>query len=42
MGKMDFGLGLNCGAAPFFLEPVDVKSLGLGAICNFSKVMGLP
>ena len=26
----------------FILEPEDVKSLGLGAICNFSKVTGLP
>jgi len=26
----------------FFLEPEDIRSLGLGAIWNFSKVMGLP
>jgi len=26
----------------FFLEPEDIRSLGLGAIWNFSKVTGLP
>jgi len=26
----------------FFLDPEDIKSLGLGAIWNFSKVTGLP
>jgi len=26
----------------FFLEPQDIKSLGLGANWDFSKVMGLP
>jgi len=26
----------------FLLEPEDIKSLGLGAIWNFSKVTGLP
>ena len=26
----------------FFLEPEDIKSLGLGAIRNLSKVSGLP
>ena len=26
----------------FSLEPEDIKSLGLGATWNFSKVMGLP
>jgi hypothetical protein len=26
----------------FFLEPVDIKSLGLGAIWSFSKAAGLP
>jgi hypothetical protein len=26
----------------FFLEPVDIKSIALGAIWNFSKVIGLP
>jgi len=26
----------------FFLEPEDIKSLGLGAIWNYSKVVGLP
>jgi len=26
----------------FFLEPDDIKSIGLGAIWNFSKVTGLP
>jgi hypothetical protein len=26
----------------FFLEPEDIKSIGLGAIWNFGKVTGLP
>jgi hypothetical protein len=26
----------------FFLEPEDIKSINLGAVCNFSKVTGLP
>ena len=26
----------------FFLEPVDIRSIGLGAIWNFSKATGLP
>ena len=26
----------------FFLELEDFKSLGLGAICNYSKATGLP
>jgi len=26
----------------FFLEPEDIRSLGLGAIWNYSKVTGLP
>ena len=26
----------------FFLEPDDIKSLGLGAIWKYSRVMGLP
>ena len=26
----------------FFLEPEDIKNLGLGAIWNFIKVMGVP
>jgi len=26
----------------FFLEPGDIRCLGLGAICNYSKVAGLP
>ena len=26
----------------FFLEPEDIRSLGLGAIWNFSKATGLP
>jgi hypothetical protein len=26
----------------FFLEPGDIKSIGLGAICGFSKSTGLP
>jgi len=26
----------------FFLEPVDIKSISLGAIWNFSKATGLP
>jgi len=26
----------------FFLEPEDIKSLGLGAIWNYRKVVGLP
>jgi hypothetical protein len=25
----------------FFLEPEDIKSLGLGAICSFAKAAGL-
>jgi len=26
----------------FFLEPEDIRGLGLGAIWNYSKVTGLP
>jgi hypothetical protein len=26
----------------FFLEPGDIKSMGLGAICGFGKATGLP
>jgi hypothetical protein len=26
--------------APFFLEPGDIKSIGLGAICDFGKATG--
>jgi hypothetical protein len=26
----------------FFLEPEDIRSVSLGAICNFSKATGLP
>jgi len=26
----------------FFLEPKDIRSLGLGAIWNYSRVVGLP
>ena len=26
----------------FFLEPLDIQSMGLGAIRDFSKVTGLP
>jgi len=26
----------------FFLEPEDIRSLGLGAIWNFGKATGLP
>jgi hypothetical protein len=25
----------------FFLEPEDIKSIGLGAICSFGKAAGL-
>jgi len=39
-----FGLtqDMRIWAGSFFLEPEDIKILGLGAIWNFSKFTGLP
>ena len=35
-------LALRASLGSFFLEPEDIRSLGLGAIWNYSKVAGLP
>jgi len=42
MSERDFGLTQTCVSGLLSLEPEDIKSLGLGAIWNYSKITGLP